>query len=154
MPIETFTKLESLIKPILLDQGLELVDLEMVQQGSLTILRITIDKDPAVSLEDCATLSRKLSFILDTEDEGTSKYNLEVSSPGIFRELKKTKDFTLALEKRVKVKLKENLDNEYLFFGILKSIDDHNIILKNEKGDTNIEIPRDKLKKVSLAPHI
>ena len=126
----------------------------MVHQGSVTILRITIDKVPAVSLADCANLSRKLSVILDTEDEFTSKYNLEVSSPGIFRELKETKDFTLALEKRVKVKLKENLDNEYLFFGILKSIDDNNIILKNEKDDTIIEIPLNKLKKASLAPHI
>ncbi|VVM28577.1 FIG000325: clustered with transcription termination protein NusA, partial [uncultured Gammaproteobacteria bacterium] len=80
-------KIEVLIRPVIEDMGYELVGVEYVASGKHSILRVYIDSDQGIGLNDCETVSRQLSSIFDVEDPIMTQYNLEVSSPGVERPL-------------------------------------------------------------------
>ena len=80
-------QVEVIVKPIMEDLNFELVDVEYVKEGRDHFLRISIDKEGGVGVDDCADVSRQVSAILDVEDPIADKYNLEVSSPGLDRPL-------------------------------------------------------------------
>ncbi len=83
----------TLAEPVIQENGLELVDVEFVKEGANWYLRLYIDKEQGVSLEDCQKISRLISDFLDKEDPIEQAYFLEVSSPGLERPLKREKDF-------------------------------------------------------------
>ena len=87
------TLVEELVTPILDDLSLELIDMEYVKEGSNWFLRIFIDKDSGVEIEECGIVSERLSEKLDEIDPIQHNYFLEVSSPGAERPFKKEKDF-------------------------------------------------------------
>jgi ribosome maturation factor RimP len=95
---------ENLAKPIIEELGLELVDIEYVREGADWYLRIYIDKDGGVTLDDCESVSRPLSKKLDEVDPIPQAYLLEVSSPGVERPFKKDRDFEKAIGENVKIK--------------------------------------------------
>lgn len=98
-------KVEQVVEDIvqeLLSDEYELVDVEYVKEGSVRYLRIYIDKDGKMSLQDCEQLSRKISDKLDEIDPIAENYMLEVSSPGLDRVLKKERDFVREGGKRLK----------------------------------------------------
>lgn len=76
-------KITDLINPVLEDMGYELVGVEYVASGKHSTLRVFIDTDNGIGIEDCEKVSHQLSAIFDVEDPITNQYNLEVSSPGI-----------------------------------------------------------------------
>ena len=80
-------KIEALINPVIVDMGYELVGIEYVASGKHSTLRIYIDSENGIGVDDCETVSRQISAIFDVEDPIASQYNLEVSSPGIERPL-------------------------------------------------------------------
>jgi len=82
-----------LAEPIVLEQGLELVDIEYQQHGAEWLLRLYVDKEGGINLDDCAMFSRELSAILDIEEVPPCAYRLEISSPGLDRIIKKDADF-------------------------------------------------------------
>ena len=90
---DTCTVVTRIAQPILESMGLELVDIEFGRVGPDAVLRLFIDKEGGVLLDDCAGLSRELSMILDVEDVIACNYTLEVSSPGLDRPLKKQSDY-------------------------------------------------------------
>lgn len=112
-----------MVNPILDDLNLELVDIEYVKEGPNYFLRVFIDKDNGVDIDECAAVSEKLSEKLDEVDPIPENYFLEVSSPGAERPLKKDKDFQKAIGKNVHIKTYEPIDNEKTFEGILTSFD-------------------------------
>ena len=86
-------EVERLIEPVLAEKLLELVEVQFRQEPIGWVLRVIIYKQGGTSVDDCATVSRELSHLLDVEDLIPQKYHLEVSSPGLDRPLKTEKDF-------------------------------------------------------------
>ena len=103
-------KIEQLIQPILDDLGFELVDIEFQREQRGWTLRVYLDKEAGITLDDCTEASREISTLLDVEDVIESAYQLEVSSPGIERPLKKLSDFDRFAGSPVKIKTVRALD--------------------------------------------
>ncbi len=103
---------EELVTPILEELDLELVEIEYVKEGKNWFLRVYIDKETGVDIEECGIVSEKLSEKLDEVDPIPHNYFLEVSSPGAERPLKKEKDFEKAIGKNVYIKTYEPIDGE------------------------------------------
>jgi len=131
-------KTETLITPLIKANNFELVDVEYVKEGSTSYLRVYIDKEDGITVEDCTLLSRAFNLILDTNDYIDDTYIFEVSSPGLMRPLKKDKDFQRNLGKQVEVRLFKSLDKQKEFEGELKSFDKDNItvMMEDEKEIT------------------
>jgi len=125
-------KTETLITPLIKANNFELVDVEYVKEGSTSYLRIYIDKEDGITVEDCTLLSRAFNLILDTNDYIDDAYIFEVSSPGLMRPLKKDKDFQRNLGKQVEIKLFKALEKQKEFEGELKSFDKDNIVVMME----------------------
>ncbi len=122
MSVKTET-LKTLIKPVVESFGLKLWGLQYVSQGTHTLLRVFIDKDTGVNVEDCATVSRQLSAVLDVEDPISSRYTLEVSSPGLDRQLFEPEQYQDYVGKELRLKLNRAIDNRKKFRGKLISVD-------------------------------
>src|SRR6478735_11160732 len=114
---------EEMVSPILEEMNLELVEIEYVKEGKDWFLRVFIDSDNGVDIEDCGAVSEKLSEKMDAIDPIPHNYFLEVSSPGAERPLKKEKDFEKAIGKNVFIKTYEPIDGEKTFEGILTRFD-------------------------------
>ncbi len=99
------------------------VDVEFKKEGQEKILRVYIDKDGGVDLDDCEKFSRSLEEILDEEDFIEEAYSLEVSSPGLDRQLKKEREFLHYIGREVEVKLYKEQDGLKEFSGILKDFE-------------------------------
>lgn len=113
----------------LADKEQELVDVEFVKEGSSFILRVFIDKEEGVTLEDCSFVSRYLSKKLDEEDPISVAYSLEVSSPGVERPLKKRGDFERFSGKKVWIKTYCAREGKKEFEGVLKGLQNDQVLL-------------------------
>jgi ribosome maturation factor RimP len=144
---------EELAQPIIQELGLELVEIEFLKEGKNWYLRVYIDKENGVDIEDCGIVSEKLSEKLDELDPITHNYFLEVSSPGAERPLKKAKDFEKAIGKNVFVKTYEPIDGEKGFEGKLLDYDGQTvkIEMKIKTRKKVIEIPYEKVASARLA---
>lgn len=144
---------EELAAPITSELGLELVEVEYVKEGKNWFLRIYIDKDMGVDIEECGLVSEKLSEKLDEMDPIPHNYFLEVSSPGAERPLKKEKDFEKAIGKNVFVKTYEPIDGEKTFEGILTRFDGNMVSIeaKIKTRKKMVEIPYEKVASARLA---
>ncbi|QDP40212.1 ribosome maturation factor RimP [Radiobacillus deserti] len=144
---------EELVRPILMDLQLDLVDIEFEKEGKNWFLRVFVDKPGGVDIEECGQVSEQLSEKLDAEDPVTVPYFLEVSSPGAERPLKTVEDIKKNVDKNVHVKLYEKMDGEKEFEGVLKSFEEDVITLeiriKSRKKE--IQLPYDKVAKIRLA---
>ena len=139
---------EKQINPYLKELKLELADLEYVQDGGYSYLRVYIEsEEKQTDLEDCITLSSKIDSIAD--ELINEKFFLEVSTPGLERSLKKEKDFIRFVGEKIKIFTKSQFDGKKSFEGIIDKFEDDTIYLKidNEKI---LEIPLVKLKKANL----
>lgn len=139
-----------LLMPFLPGQGMELVDVEFVKEGQHRYLRIFIDKEDGVSLEDCQKVSEYLNEKLDSMDPIEENYFMEVSSPGVERVLKKDSDFERFKEQLVEVKLYFPLEGTKIIEGTLKGLKDGKVAVQPENSPKILEIPRDKISLVKL----
>ena len=133
-------------------EGLELVDLEYLREREGWILRLFIDRPGAkVGVEDCALISRTLDKVLDVEDFIPHEYNLEVSSPGLDRPLKKPKHYQQAIGKKVKVKTFGPIGDppRKNFSGVLKEASPE-LIVVNVEGGGDFQIPIKDVAKAHL----
>lgn len=121
-------EIEQLVLPITDANNLELVDVEYVKEGGEFFLRIYIDKEDGVSLNECELVTRTLNPILDEKDPIEDNYYLEVSSPGLDRPLKKDKDFVKYKGRDVEIKLYKPMYGSKLHEGELVGLtEDKNI---------------------------
>jgi ribosome maturation factor RimP len=139
----------TLVEPYIEEQGLELVDVEYVREGAHWYLRVYIDKEGGIELDDCSTVSRIVSAKLDQADPISQAYMLEVSSPGLERPLKKEQDFERFKGSLVTVNTTVAFQGYTEFTGNLVGLEDNQIILEFE--NERISIPRDQVKKARLA---
>ncbi|WHY35950.1 ribosome maturation factor RimP [Cytobacillus firmus] len=144
---------EQLVTPIVDELNLELVDIEYVKEGKDWFLRVFIDKETGVDIEECGMVSERLSEKLDAEDPIPYNYFLEVSSPGAERPLKKDSDFIKAVGKNVYIKTYEPIDGEKTFEGVLTQFDGEAVTVevKIKTRKKNIEIPYEKVANARLA---
>jgi len=144
---------EELLTDILEQEQLELVDIEYVKEGKSWFLRVFIDKENGVDIDDCGLVSEKLGEKLDAIDPIQQNYFLEVSSPGAERPLKKQQDFIRAVGKHVNIKTYEPIDGSKEFEGTLLSYDEKEITLsiKIKTRTKEITIPTEKIAKARLA---
>ena len=116
----------------------ELVDVEFVKEGSNRYLRLYIDKEGGITVNDCEAISRPFSDLLDVEDYIEESYILEVSSPGLGRPLKKDKDFKRHLGDEVEIRLFRPVDRRKEWEGILTAYDDHTVTIETEEGEEKV----------------
>ncbi len=138
------------VTPFLEENNYELVDIEFVKEGPHRYLRVYIDKEGGVSLDDCQAVSTFLNQKLDEIDPIEENYYLEVSSPGVERTLKKDSDFTKFKGKKIQIKLYQTINGQKIIIGTLVDYIDKQIIVDSELVENNIVIPRDKAASVKL----
>ena len=112
--------------------GYELVDLE-VRTGGQGLLRIYIDQEEGINLDDCESVSRQLSALLDVEDPIRGRYVLEVSSPGLDRPLRTPEHFQRYCDHVVRVRLNQSRDGQQNFKGRLLGVEDRDIVVEVDK---------------------
>lgn len=139
-----------LAEPLTVEHGLELIDVEYVKEGADWYLRLFLDKEgeEGVDLDDCELISRSLSDVLETADPIEQAYRLEVSSPGIERPLKRTKDFQRFQGEKVQVKTFSEVAGKKQWIGFLGETTEDCVQLDVD-GEI-IEIPRKKISKANL----
>jgi len=151
---EICDRINAILQPILKSLQLELVEIEYKRTGKEAVLRLFIDKDGGVMLDDCAEVSRELSLVLDVEDIIPCEYNLEVSSPGLDRPLKTIADYNRFKGRLIKVKTYEPYSDDAgnkrkTFLGTLEGLRDSVVVMALKEGQT-ASIPLERVAKANL----
>lgn len=146
------TELGELLEPAINALGFRLWGIEYIPQGRHSMLRVYLDKEGGIDIEDCALASRQISSILDVEDPISGEYTLEVSSPGIERTLFKLDQFNEYLGWHVTLKLTENFEKRRNFTGQLKAVVDDEVVIII--GDEEYTIPYELIDKASLVSQV
>ena len=142
-------KVSTLLEPILTANHFELYDVEYVKEGGNWYLRAYIDKENGINVDDCVLVSRALSDLLDKHDFIEEAYILEVSSPGLGRQLKRDRHFEKSIGEEVEVKLYKAVNKQKEFVGILQAFDQKTITIEFE-DETKMEILRTDIAMVRL----
>jgi ribosome maturation factor RimP len=121
--------------PVIEEHGFELVDVEYVREGSNWYLRVFIDKPGGITIDDCQTVSEKLSEKIDRADLIGQSYFFEVSSPGLDRPLKKDGDFERYKGETVELRVYKPINGRKDFEGTLEGLIDGKICITDEKGE-------------------
>jgi ribosome maturation factor RimP len=131
-------------------QGIEIVEVQLVGGGRNRVLRIFIDKPAGVSHGDCEYISHQVGTILDVEEViPGAGYTLEVSSPGVERKLSKPREFERFVGEKVKVVLRQPVENQRHLTGTLKSFAEGVITLEPEPGKS-VQFPLEQVEKANL----
>jgi ribosome maturation factor RimP len=141
-------EVREVVEPILESQGFELVDLEYQRESQGWVLRIYLDREGGVSLDDCAGVSHEVGAVLEVKDLIPSAYILEVSSPGLTRPLKKPEDFNKFRNQMVKIKLYEPLEGRRNFKGTLLGLEGDRVRVEVEQRV--YESPLQRIAKANL----
>ena len=152
--VDVASRIMDLSQPLLASQGLELVELEYKKEGRDMVVRLFIDREGGINLDDCAAVSRELSELLDVEDVIPVNYTLEVSSPGLNRPLKKPSDYERYRGRLVKVRTFDLLADDggnlrKTFLGELIGLENGVVQLRLTEGQA-AAIPLDKVAKANL----
>lgn len=150
---EVISRVEGLVKPILESLGLFLWDMEFKKEGPRWLLRIYVDKESGVTLDDCEAVSRELGVALDVEDIISHSYTLEVSSPGLDRKLTKPEHFKRFIGNMVKVKTVVPVDGEKVFRAEIEGIDGTVVRLRLQNGSI-LDLALDRIAKAVLEVEI
>ena len=125
---------EELVTPILDRMGFFLYDVEYVKEGADFYLRVYIEKEGGITVDDCEAVSREMNELLDKEDYVDGSYIFEVSSPGLGRTLKKDKHLQSSLGEEVEIKTYQPVEKQKEFAGILQSFDSESLTITEEDG--------------------
>lgn len=138
--------IENLIEQVVAGLGFELVDIEFSPKGRL--LRVFIDIERGITVDDCATVSNQLQRVFEVENVDYDR--LEISSPGLDRPLKKIADFERFAGSEIQLRLTLPLNNQRNFVGVLEGVRDGAVALTTEKGE--MLVPFDDIEKARLVP--
>lgn len=132
-------KLKALLEPTIEELGYELVHLELATQNRNQVLRVYIDAPGGILVDDCATVSRQLSVILDVEDPLSQEYLLEVSSPGTDRPLAKPEHFQRFVGKKARIVMHGYVLGRRRFLGILIEANDQFAVMEIDGEEYELE---------------
>jgi ribosome maturation factor RimP len=141
-------KVEDLAQPLLESQGLVLVDVEFQRERHGRVLRIVIDKEGGVTLDECAQISRELGDLLDVKLVVNGPYNMEVSSPGLDRPLTKKRHFVYFEGRNIVLWSRTPIGGKKDFKGILRGVSGETVLV--EERDAMRKIPLDAISKARL----
>jgi ribosome maturation factor RimP len=132
--------IQGFAEPLLADMGMELVEIQFRREGHGWVLRLFIDKEEGVTIDDCAAVSREISAYLEVEDLIDHAYHLEVSSPGLERPLRKREDFTRFAERLARIKLREPINEQRILIGTLLGLEGETVLLEMDKETVRIDL--------------
>jgi ribosome maturation factor RimP len=149
-------RIERQIDTIVTSEGLELVHIEYRKQGRSYLLRVDIDKEGGVNLEDCENIAHQVGTWLDVEDPVPGEYELQVSSPGLDRKFYKESDYQKFIGRLVRVKTARPVRGLHVIVGRLKQYDGRTIVVTDSavKKDPDYEIPLADIKETRLEVEI
>ena len=149
-------RIEKEIEKIVTSEGLDLVHIDYKKQGRGYLLRVDIDKDGGVTLEDCSLISQQVSTYLDVDDVVPAEYELQVSSPGLDRKFYKDSDYQKFIGRLVRVKTAKAIRGLHVVIGRLKEFDGKSIVVTDPvmKKDPDYQIPLSEIKETRLEVEI
>ena len=145
-------QLRSLIEPVVTGMGVELWGVEYLTQGRYSVLKIFIDSENGIDVDDCASVSRQVGSLLDVEEPLRGQYTLEVSSPGMDRRLFTFEQFDLMKGFQVKLKLNKPFDGKKRFTGLLVGTEDKEVVLR--VGEEETLFPYEMIDRANVVPEI
>ena len=137
------------VETIIAGSDIELVDVEYVRERDW-YLRVFIDKEGGVLVDDCAIVSRQISGVLDVEDPISVEYTLEVSSPGMERPLFTLEQFAKYVGEQVKIKLRSPFEGRRNFQGLLRGVEEQDVVVQVD--DHEFLLPIDMIDKANIIP--
>lgn len=140
-------RVESLVSPKIKELGYELYDVQYAKEGKDYFLRIFIDKQEGIDLNDCEKVSNEINSILDEADYIKEQYFLEISSPGIERILRKDRHLAENIGKKVEIKMFKPEEGKKEYVGILKEFSNETIKIETEK---TIELERKNISQIRI----
>lgn len=149
-------RVEQEIEKIVASEGMELVHIEYKKQGRGWLLRVDIDKEGGVTLDDCQLISQQVSTYLDVDDVVPGEYELQVSSPGLDRKFYRDSDYQKFIGRLVRVKTAKAIRGLHVIVGRLKDFDGSRIVVTDPvmKKDPDYEIPLADIKETRLEVEI
>lgn len=148
------THLWELFEPVVVGMGFDLIEIEHFPNPKHGVLRLYIDtpqgSDKAIVVEDCSAVSRQISALIDVEDPISGQFNLEVSSPGLDRPLRRLQDFQRFIGALVKVKTAMPLEGQRNFKGRMLEVNEDVVII--ETDDEEISVPMSAIEKARIVP--
>jgi ribosome maturation factor RimP len=145
-------RVEQEIEKIVTSEGLELVHIEYKRQGRGYLLRVDIDKDGGVTIDDCQLVSQQLSTYLDVDDVIPAELELQVSSPGLDRKFYRLSDYQKFLGRLIRVKTGKAIRGLHVIVGTLKQFDGETIVVTDPvmRKDADYEIALSDIKETRL----
>jgi len=143
-------QLQAILAPVVEALGYQCWGIEFISQGRHSLLRIYIDKEDGVLVEDCEIVSRQVSGVLDVEDPISSEYTLEVSSPGMDRPLFSIEQFAAHAGQQVKIKLRSPFEGRRNFQGVLRGVEEQDVVVQVDSNE--YLLPIDLIDKANIIP--
>jgi ribosome maturation factor RimP len=144
------THLWELFEPVVNGMGYDLIEIEHFPNPKHGVLRLYIDKEDGITIDDCSDVSRQISALIDVEDPVRGQFNLEVSSPGMDRPLRRVKDFQRFTGSQVKLKTIMPFEGQRNFSGRLLEADEDSVVIETDTEE--ITIPMSALDKARVVP--
>src|SRR3990172_7209221 len=142
--------LQGLVEPAVTALGYELVGIEYAPQGRGSLLRIYIDSEHGIGVDDCQRVSHQVSGVLDVENPIQGHYVLEVSSPGLDRPLFNAQQFARFIGQRAKIRLNAPLNGQRNFVGELRAVNEGHVVIAVE--GVELALPLADINKARLVP--
>jgi len=145
-------ELIELLEPVVTALGYEMLGIEHFRQKDGSMLRLYIDNDVGITLDDCTRVNHQVIGVLDVHDPIKEKYFLEISSPGLDRPLFTLEQFQRFLGEKVKMKLREKIEKRRKITGVIKAVEETAVIVGADGVD--YVIPADAIDSARLVPDI
>ncbi len=145
-------QIQEMLEPTVEALGFELWGLEYLSQGRHSLLRLYIEHENGIGVDDCAAVSEQVSSVLDVEDPITGEYTLEVSSPGMDRLLFRLEQFQAYVGEQVDIRLRTAFEGRRKYNGILKGIEDEDVVVQVD--DHEYLLPHSAIDKARVQPRI
>jgi ribosome maturation factor RimP len=145
---QIYRQVEEVAESLVVSEGMELVDLEYRREGPRWMLRLFIDKEGGVTIDDCARISRELGDLLDVKDVIPQSYVLEVSSPGLNRRMRKKEDFSRFAGQKVQLWLASPKDGRRKILGNLVGVEGEEVVVIAAEG--RFSVPLKDIAKANL----
>ena len=139
-----------LFEPVVNGMGFDLIEIEHFPNPKHGVLRLFIDRDDGVTIDDCADVSRQISALIDVEEPIRGQFNLEVSSPGLDRPLRRLKDFQRFTGSLVKLKTVMPLEGQRNFKGRLLEANEEVLVIETDTEE--ISLPMNAIEKARIVP--
>ena len=139
-----------LFEPVVTGMGYDLIEIEHFPNPKHGVLRLYIDKEGGVTIDDCSDVSQQISALIDVEDPVKGQFNLEISSPGMDRPLRRLKDFKRFTGSKVKLKTNVPFDGQRNFTGQLLGADEDYVVIETDTEE--VSIPMSAVDKARIVP--